>query len=70
MSTGFKRWREQMAWTQDEAAQRLDVSKSQIANWDAGTNRGSGQPAVPPLATRKLMTALAMGSDFQAWPED
>lgn len=67
--TSFRRWRRQMNFTQDEAAAELGLSKSQVANFDAGVNRANGSPAVPSIAIRRLMTAIAMGQVPQAWPE-
>ncbi len=67
--TSFRRWRLQMGFTQDEAAEALGVSKSQIANWDAGKDRATGRPSVPGRAIRSLMTAVAMDEIPQPWPE-
>ncbi|ODT23979.1 MAG: hypothetical protein ABS54_10060 [Hyphomicrobium sp. SCN 65-11] len=67
--TSFRRWRKQVGFTQDEAADALGISKSQVANFDAGKDRASGRPATPPLAVRSLMTAIAMGQVPQPWPE-
>lgn len=60
-----------MGLTQDQAAERLHVSKSQVANWDAGKVRGRarGEKAVPPFSVRVLMTALAVDSVPTPWPE-
>lgn len=67
--TSFKEWREKLGLTQTEAAAEFGVTKSQVVNWDAGVNRGSGRPAVPPLSVRRLMTVLAEGDTPEAWPE-
>lgn len=66
--TAFKRWRKQLGLTQDEAARVLDVSRSQIANWDAGVERSRGKVAVPPKAVRVLMTLEAQGLHITPWP--
>lgn len=67
--TSFRRWRDQMGFTQDEAAEALGVSKSQVANWDAGRDRSNGKPAIPGMAIRSLMTSVAMDQIPQPWPE-
>ena len=67
--TGFKRWRAQMGFTQVDAALALDVSLSQIKNWDAGVDRGRGTRAVPSLVVRYVMQELAKGSQLRPWPE-
>lgn len=69
IETSFRRWRRQMGFTQDQAAEELSVSKSQVANWDAGKDRSSGRPAMPPVAIRRVMTAIAMDEIPQPWPE-
>jgi predicted transcriptional regulator len=67
--TAFKRWRKQLNLTQDEAARVLDVSRSQIANWDAGVERTRGKVAVPPRPVRVVMTLEAQGQHVTPWPE-
>lgn len=67
--TGFRDWRDKMGFTQDDAAAALGVSKSQVANWDAGKDRANGKRAAPGLAARKLMALLIRGEDIKAWPE-
>lgn len=67
--TSFGQWRSKMGVTQDDAAELLGVSKSQVANWDAGRDRGTGRPSSPGLAVRKLMSLLIRGQDVQEWPE-
>lgn len=67
--TSFRRWREQLGFTQDEAAEALGISRSQVANLDAGRDRATGKPALPGLALRTLMTAIAMDEVPQPWPE-
>lgn len=69
--TSFRRWRRQMEFTQEQAAEALGVSKSQVANWDAGVVRGKsrGERATPSLAIRCLMTNIAMDSKPTPWPE-
>lgn len=67
--TAFKRWRTQLGLTQEEAARVLDCSRSQVANWDAGVDRGRGNPMVPPRAVRVLMTLEAQGQHITPWPE-
>lgn len=67
--TAFRDWRSKLGVTQDDAAELLGVSKSQVANWDAGLDRGSGRQSRPGLAVRKLMSLLIRGQDVQAWPE-
>jgi len=67
--TAFKQWRERMGITQQDAAARLGVTKSQVANWESGRDRGTGRPSVPGLAVRKVMSLLIRGEDVQAWPD-
>lgn len=66
--TAFKRWRKQLGLTQEEAASLLDVSRSQVANWDAGVERSRGNVAVPPKPVRVLMTLEAQGLPITPWP--
>lgn len=58
-----------MGITQQDAADRLGVTKSQVANWDAGKDRSTGRTARPGLAVRKVMAMIVRGEDVQAWPE-
>ena len=58
-----------MGFTQVDAALALDVSLSQIKNWDAGVDRGRGTRAVPSLVVRYVMQELAKGSQLRPWPE-
>lgn len=67
--THFRRWRLEMEMTQDQAAQALGVSVSQVKNWDAGQDRARGTPAAPPLAVRIVMRALSDGLTLKPWPE-
>lgn len=67
--TAFARWRRQVAITQEQAAEALGVSRSQVVNWEIGRDRATGKAVVPGLAVRSLMTAIAMGQAPQPWPE-
>lgn len=67
--THFKRWREKMGLTLDQAAETLGMSRSQIANWDSGEDRVRKVPIAPPLAVRIQMRLLAEGQDVKPWPE-
>lgn len=68
-STQFRRWRTELGLTQDEAAEKLRVSASQVKNWDAGIDRASGRPSAPPYAIRVVMQLLAEhGDEPEAWP--
>lgn len=66
----FRRWRLQMGLTQQEAADVLGVSLSQVKNWDAGEDRGRGTPSVPGLAVRYVMAELAKGTELKPWPAE
>lgn len=66
--TAFKRWRRQVGYTQEQAAEALGLSRSMIVNFDAGQNRGSGEAAVPSLPVRYLMRVIADGLDLEPWP--
>ena len=66
--TAFKRWRKQVGLTQEQAAETLGLSRSMIVNFDAGEVRGTGEPAIPSLAVRRLMTVLADGQEPKPWP--
>ncbi len=66
--TQFKRWRREMGFTQEQAAEVLGLSRSMIVNFDAGEVRGTGEPAVPTLAVRCLMRAIADGIELKPWP--
>ena len=67
--SSFKRWRRQVGLTQEQAAEALGLSRSMIINFDAGHNRASGEPAVPTLAVRHLMRAIAEGKQLEPWPD-
>jgi transcriptional regulator with XRE-family HTH domain len=67
--TAFRAWRKKMGVTQDDAADLLGVSKSQVANWDSGRDRSSGQASRPGFAVRTVMALLIRGQQVQAWPE-
>ncbi len=64
----FRRWRRQMGYTQQQAAETLDVSLSQIKNWDTGEDRGRGTPSIPGLVVRYVMAELAKGTELKPWP--
>lgn len=68
--TEFRRWREVMSFTQDQAADALGVSASQVKNWDAGEDRGRpGTPSEPGRAVRLAMAALVNVPTLEPWPE-
>jgi DNA-binding transcriptional regulator YiaG len=67
--TPFRKWRTQLGLTLEQAAAALRVSRSQIANWDAGVDRASKRSAAPPYAVRCLMTVIANGETPKSWPE-
>nr|WP_174263729.1 XRE family transcriptional regulator [Hyphomicrobium sp. CS1BSMeth3] len=58
-----------MGFTQEEAAEVLGLSTSQIVNLDAGVDRTRGRLSVPSLAVRHLMRAIAEGKQLDPWPE-
>lgn len=66
--TSFKRWRRQVGYTQEQAAEALGLSRSMIINLDAGINRTNREPAVPTLAIRYVMRVIADGLDIEPWP--
>jgi transcriptional regulator with XRE-family HTH domain len=67
--TSFKAWREHMGLTQQQAADALGVSLSQIKNYDAGFDRGRNTPSVPPRQMRILMKLLTRKEKVVPWPE-
>jgi transcriptional regulator with XRE-family HTH domain len=67
--TSFNRWRKQVGFTQEEAADALGLSKSQVANLDSGWDRTRKKPITPSLAIRCLMTNIAMDNKPTPWPE-
>ena len=67
--TSFRNWRDQVGFTQEEAAEALGLSKSQVANLDLGWDRTRKKPLTPSYPIRVLMTAIAMDSVPTAWPE-
>ena len=70
MSTSFKHWREDvMKISQERAAILLEMSLSQVKNYDAGVNRASGRPAIPDIGTRLHMRILADRLEMRPWPE-
>ena len=66
--TEFRRWRDEMGFSQAEAAEALGLSLSHVKNYDAGRDRGAGGVSVPSLATRTLMSVLAEGVEIEPWP--
>lgn len=66
--TGFRRWRDEMPFTQQEAADALQVSLSVVKNWDSGEVRGKpGTPSAPPHAVRVLMRLIHDGTTIEPW---
>jgi hypothetical protein len=57
-----------MGYTQQQAGDVLDVSLSQVKNWDAGEDRGRGTPSMPSLVVRFVMQELAKGTKLEPWP--
>jgi transcriptional regulator with XRE-family HTH domain len=53
--TRFAAWRREAGLSQQQAADLLGVSKSIVADWDAGAVRGRGTPIEPPLAVQIAM---------------
>lgn len=67
-TSSFARWRANVGLTQAVAAEQLDVSLSQVKNWEQGINRASGDLAVPPYCVRVVMQMIADGAMPKAWP--
>lgn len=67
--TEFKAWRVNIGVTQQQAAELLGLSISQIKNLDSGKARGTDGISEPTLPVRMLMTAVAKGYRFKPWPE-
>ena len=67
--TSFRQWREHMGWSQQEAADALGLSLSQVKNYDAGFDRGRNTPSIPPRQTRVLMKVLTQKTLVEPWPE-
>ncbi len=57
---GFLRWLDVMELTTEKAAELLGKSPRMVKYYEMGR--------VPPIDTRKLMTALWQGFQPQAWP--
>lgn len=67
--TTFKRWRDQMGYSQSQAAKALGISVSYVKDLDAGFSRTTKKPVNPRTDLRKLMTAVAeCGRQFEPWP--
>jgi DNA-binding XRE family transcriptional regulator len=67
--TNFKRWRRECGLTQEQAAEKLGLSKARIEHYDKGISRSSNLPAIPSIAERTLMAVIANKIAVQAWPE-
>ena len=61
MDNEFHKWRAAMGLTQDQAAERLGVWARTVQAYEAGD-------FAPSKSVRKLMTAVAKGHSFEAWP--
>lgn len=63
----FKRWRHAMTWSQQEAADALDMSRASVANYEAGKRSEDGRPVLIPKVVELacnyiLLKALADGT--------
>lgn len=67
--TSFRRWRKKLDLTLEEAAELLQLSRSQVANLDRGVSRTNGVPNLPSYSIRVLMRLLAQGKVPKPWPE-
>ena len=67
--SNFRLWRRRMGYTQEQAGQCLGLSKSQVANYDAGKDRGTGKRTVPSLGLRIVMAVVVRGETIDPWPE-
>jgi hypothetical protein len=67
--TSFRSWRIQMGLSLTKAAQALDLSRSQIVNFDRGICRTTGKEVSPHLSIRVLMKELAEFGKANPWPE-
>jgi DNA-binding XRE family transcriptional regulator len=61
MANEVKEWREKLGITQNEAAEQLGVTARNYQAYEAGDYS-------PPIAVRKLMTAVASGVYLHPWP--
>lgn len=57
----FRAWRAGLNLTQKQAAERLGISTSQLTNYEAGVNRGSGRRAPIPRTVALACAAVAAG---------
>lgn len=55
----FRAWRAARLWTQAEAAEALDMSISQIADYESGRKRGTDRAAPVPRVVELACKALA-----------
>ena len=62
----FKAWRDQMGFTQQEAATALGFSRPTIENYERGVRRDDGKPVEIPLTVAYACAALVAG--IEAWP--
>lgn len=58
---GFRRWRTEMRFSQDRAAEVLDVSRSCIQQYEMGRRKGSSAPIEIPRAVRLACWAIRNG---------
>ena len=65
----FRAWRAARLWTQAEAAEALDMSISQIADYESGRKRGTDRAAPVPRVVELACKALARQDWLRAYAE-
>jgi len=57
----FKSWRDEMGFTQAEAAEALGVSKGTVRNYEIGARREDGRAVVIPKTVALACAAVSAG---------
>lgn len=57
----MRAWRERLGYTRRGAADALGLSESQLADYEAGTKRGTARPALIPRHVALACAAVALG---------
>jgi transcriptional regulator with XRE-family HTH domain len=65
----FRAWRKHMGWSQQEAADALDLGKSSVELYERGSRRDDNRPVVIPKTVELACAALALGIRSYSGPQ-